>query len=311
MFDLSSPIFVDFLTASMQLAGDVAAPLADDQLFSSSNIIAFLTLSALEIVLGIDNVIFVAILAGKLPEHQQENARRLGIGLSVLTRILLLFAIAWVVSLTEPWFSFLGHEISGKSLILLSGGLFLIGKSTFEIHHSLEGEADRHSVKQAAVSFTSIIVQIIIIDLVFSLDSVITAVGISGVMPVMVTAILIAAAIMLFAAGAISRFVEKHPTMKILALSFLILIGSLLVIEGWNPEAAHELSLKNYAYFAMAFSVLVELVNLRVRGSRNPVHLHGDPLPIDRPRAEDAPATAEGQSDSESPAKDDNPPAEA
>lgn len=248
-------------------------------LFTPESIVAFLTLLALEIVLGIDNVIFIAILAAKLPEHQQARARQLGIGLAVVTRILLLLSITWVMGLTEPLIALLGRELSGRDLILLVGGTFLIGKSTLEIHEKLEGTEPGHGKAKAAATLASVILQIVLIDLVFSLDSVITAVGISGVIPVMVTAILIAAVMMLVAAGAISRFVEQHPTMKMLALSFLILIGSLLVIEGWNPEAAHELHLKNYAYFAMAFSFLVEMLNIRVRRSREPVHLRRSHLP--------------------------------
>ena len=241
------------------------------------NIVALLTLTALEIVLGIDNVIFIAILAGKLPVDQQATARRLGIGLAVGTRILLLLSISWIMRLTEPVFSIFGNGLSGRDLILLIGGLFLIGKSTREIHDKLEAAETAHGVRKAVTTLTAVVLQILLIDVVFSLDSVITAIGISGHLPVMITAILIAAGVMIFFAGRISDFVEKHPTMKILALAFLILIGSLLVIEGWNPEAAHDLQLKNYAYFAMAFSVLIELVNIRVRKSPAPVQLHNRP----------------------------------
>lgn len=247
------------------------------------NIVALLTLTALEIVLGIDNVIFIAILAAKLPVDQQATARRLGIGLAVGTRILLLLSISWIMRLTEPLFTIFGNGLSGRDLILLVGGLFLIGKSTREIHEKLEAAETAHEVRRAVTTLTAVILQVILIDVVFSLDSVITAIGISGNLPIMITAILIAAGVMIFFAGRISEFVEKHPTMKILALAFLILIGSLLVIEGWNPEAAHELSLKNYAYFAMAFSVGIELINIRVRKSPEPVHLHNRPrMPQDQ-----------------------------
>ncbi|MCC6453830.1 MAG: TerC family protein [Caldilineaceae bacterium] len=242
-------------------------------LFTTQNLVAFLTLTALEIVLGIDNVIFIAILSGKLPLEQQAQARSLGIGLAVVTRILLLLAITWVMRLTTPilW------GLSGRDIILIVGGMFLIGKSTFEIHEKIE--ATEHTQRQIpkVVSLSSVVIQIVLVDIIFSLDSVITAVGISGNLWVMVPAVIIAAGMMLFFAGAISSFVERHPTMKILALAFLILIGTLLVIEGVLPEVAHEYHLKNYAYFAMAFSFAVELVNMRFRGGGQPVHLHNQP----------------------------------
>lgn len=243
----------------------------------TQNLIALATLFALEVVLGIDNIIFLAILAAKLPVAQQERARRLGIALAVITRIILLFAINLVQQATNPLFSLFGNPISGKDIVLLVGGMFLIGKSTHEIHNKLEGEEKGHGASKAAATMGSVLVQVMIVDMVFSLDSVITAVGISGVMWVMVTAILASAVVMVLFAGSVSRFVEKHPTTKILALAFLILIGALLVIEGWNPEAAHELHLKNYAYFAMAFSFLVEIINIRVRKHGEPVHLHNQP----------------------------------
>lgn len=248
------------------------------ELFSSSNLIALITLIALEIVLGIDNVIFIAILAGKLPPNQQDRARQIGIGLAVGSRILLLLAISWVIGLTEPLFSIFGHEFSGRDLILLAGGTFLIAKSTFEIHDKMEALDDREERTVAkATTMLSVIVQIIIIDLVFSLDSVITAVGISGELPVMIAAIMVAAVVMLVFSGVISRFVEQHPTMKVLALAFLILIGVLLVIEGWNAEVVEEFHLKNYAYFAMVFAFLVEVVNMRFRKTDHPVKLHNRP----------------------------------
>lgn len=247
-----------------------------EQLFAFDNLVALLTLLALEIVLGIDNVIFIAILSSKLPAEQQARARTTGISLAVITRILLLFGISWIMTLTQPLLNIFNNDLSGRDLILLMGGLFLIGKSTYEIHEKLEA-AEHTSTTKAMATFVAVIIQIVLVDIVFSLDSVITAVGISNHIEIMVTAVVIAAAVMLTFAGAISGFVERHPTMKVLALSFLILIGSMLVIEGWNAEAAHEMHLKNYAYFAMAFSFLVEMVNLRVRKQKDPVHLHNQP----------------------------------
>jgi predicted tellurium resistance membrane protein TerC len=250
------------------------------EIFTSANIVAFLTLLALEIVLGIDNVIFIAILAGKLPAGEQDRARRLGIGLAVVSRLILLLGITWILRLTTPLIDpFLGaHDgISGRDLILLVGGLFLIGKSTYEIHEKLESLDKGHEASAKVTSLAAVIVQIMLVDVVFSLDSVITAVGISGHLAVMVPAVIIAAGVMLIFSGGISRFVEKHPTMKILALAFLILIGVLLVIEGWNEEIVEQHSLKNYAYFTMAFSFLVELVNMRLRRSSDPVKLHNQP----------------------------------
>ena len=246
-------------------------------LFTAEGLIALATLTLLEIVLGIDNVIFIAILTGKLPADRQTQGRTIGISLAVITRILLLLAITWIMQLTQPLFTLFGNAVSGRDLILLAGGMFLIGKSTFEIHEKLESIEHARSARVAA-NFSAIILQIILIDIVFSLDSVITAVGISGKLAVMIPAVVIAAVVMLFAAGSISAFVEKHPTMKILALAFLILIGAMLMVEGWNPEIAHALHLKNYAYFAMAFSLLVELVNMRLRtASHEPVQLHNRP----------------------------------
>lgn len=246
-------------------------------LFTTQNLVAFLTLLALEVVLGIDNVIFIAILSGKLPESQSGRARATGIGLAVITRILLLLGITWVMQLTAPIFTLGGIEFSGRDLILILGGLFLIGKSTFEIHEKLESLEHTQRTIPKTVSFTSVIIQIIMIDIIFSLDSVITAVGISGNLWVMVPAVVIAAGVMLFFSGAIAQFVERHPTMKILALAFLILIGTLLVMEGWLPDIVHSYHLKNYAYFAMAFSFAVELINMRFRRSPEPVQLHNRP----------------------------------
>lgn len=250
------------------------------EIFTAQNFVAFLTLLALETVLGIDNVIFISILSGKLPPEQQARARQLGIGLAVLGRIILLLAITWVQRLegTELFIIF-GNNISGKDLVLLLGGLFLIGKSTYEIHEKLDTiEHGTHSVKEGSLTFSSMIMQVLLIDLVFSLDSVITAVGISNSLPVMVAAIVLAAVIMVVFSGQVSSFIERHPSMKILALSFLILIGSMLVIEGWAHEAAEDLHLKNYIYFAMAFSVIVDFLQLRLKGKENqPVKLHNQP----------------------------------
>lgn len=247
-----------------------------EHLFTAQGIVQLLTLTALEIVLGIDNVIFIAILSAQLPAAQQARARSTGIMLAVITRILLLFSISFIMRLTTPLFTIAGKGFSGRDLILLFGGLFLIAKSTYEIHEKLESIEHTRAARVAA-SFTSVIVQIVMIDIVFSLDSVITAVGISGNLWVMVPAVVIAAAMMLTLAGPISHFVERHPTMKILALAFLVLIGTLLMIEGWNPEVVHQYHLKNYAYFAMAFSVLMEFINMRMRPPVQPVHLHNQP----------------------------------
>ena len=249
------------------------------EFLTSSNLVAFLTLLALEIVLGIDNVIFISILSEKLPAAQKALGQRLGIGIAVISRILLLLTITWVQSLEHTQlFTIFGNAISGKDIVLLLGGLFLIGKSTYEIHEKLEGEEhDQQGVGIAKITLTSMVVQVVVIDVVFSLDSVITAVGISNVMPIMIAAILIAAGVMIAFAGQVSAFIVRHPTMKMLALSFLILIGSLLVIEGWNPEATHDLHLKNYIYFAMAFSFMVELLNMKLRRTSKPVHLRNHP----------------------------------
>jgi predicted tellurium resistance membrane protein TerC len=225
------------------------------------------TLTFLEIVLGVDNVIFISILSGKLPEHQQARARRLGLLGAMVTRILLLFSLAWIIRLTAPWFTILGQEISGRDLILILGGLFLIGKSTYEIHDKLEGE-DGHASKKIAASFASVIVQIMLLDIVFSLDSVITAVGMVDELWVMIAAVIIAVGIMMLSAEPISAFVHKHPTVKILALSFLLLIGMSLMIEGFDYHIP-----KGYIYFAMGFSVFVEMINLKMKKPA-PVALH-------------------------------------
>ena len=230
--------------------------------------IALLTLTVLEIVLGIDNIIFISILSGKLPEKQQPRARTIGLVLAMLMRVALLFSIAWISRLTTPLFEIFAYEISGRDLILLAGGLFLIGKATHEIHEKLEGHAGEAG-ERIVPSFTAVIVQIMLLDIVFSLDSVITAVGMADDLAVMVLAVMIAVGIMLFAAGPISDFVEKHPTVKMLALSFLLLIGTALVAESLAFHIP-----KGYIYFAMGFSVFVEMLNLRMRGSSQPVKLH-------------------------------------
>jgi predicted tellurium resistance membrane protein TerC len=230
--------------------------------------IALATLTFLEIVLGVDNIIFISILSGKLAEEQQARARRLGLLAAMGTRILLLFSLAWVIGLTQPWFTIVGQEISGRDLILILGGLFLLGKSTYEIHDKLEGE-EGHASKKVPASFTSVIIQIMLLDLVFSLDSVITAVGMVEQLWVMVTAVIIAVAIMMISAEPISAFVHRHPTVKMLALSFLLLIGVSLMAEGFDHHIP-----KGYIYFAMGFSVFVEMINLRLRKKNDPVQLH-------------------------------------
>ncbi len=222
--------------------------------------IQLLTLTSLEIVLGIDNVIFISILAGKLPQHEQGRARNIGLTLAMLTRIVLLFSIVWLSKLTVPLFAILDNEISGRDLIFIIGGLFLLAKSTYEIHEKLEGAEGGASRQIRAASFASVIIQIILLDIVFSLDSVITAVGMANHLVVMVTAVVIAVGFMLFFSGFISSFVDRHPTLKILALSFLILIGVTLIADGLGQHIS-----KGYIYFAMAFSVFVEILNLRVR----------------------------------------------
>ncbi len=239
--------------------------LADPQIW-----ISLLTLTGLEIVLGIDNVIFISILAGKLPKEQQPKARQTGLALALITRIGLLACIAWLAKLTAPLFAVIGHEVSGRDLILLLGGLFLIAKSTFEIHEKLEGEDGVQSAGKAA-SFRAIVVQIMLLDIVFSLDSVITAVGMAQQLWVMITAVVLAMGVMLFFAGAISDFVHRHPTLKMLALSFLLLIGVALV-----AESMHHAIPKGYLYFSMAFAFGVEMLNLKLRAKQatNPVELH-------------------------------------
>ena len=240
-----------------------------DWLTSPESLIALLTLTVLEIVLGIDNVIFISILAGKLPAQDRERARLWGLSLAMLIRIGLLLSITWVMGLTAPLFAVLGQEISGRDLILLVGGLFLIFKSTREIHDRLEGE-EGHASARVVASFSAVIIQILLLDIVFSLDSVITAVGMANHLPVMITAVVVAVAVMMVAAGPIGDFVAVHPTVKMLALSFLLLIGMSLIAEGLDQHIP-----KGYIYFAMGFSVFVEMLNLKLRKtSAKPVDLH-------------------------------------
>jgi predicted tellurium resistance membrane protein TerC len=226
--------------------------------------IALVTLTTLEVVLGIDNIIFISILAGKLPQHQQQRARRLGLLAAMITRLLLLFSLAWIIRLTAPLFALFGHEFSGRDLILLGGGLFLLAKATHEIHDKLEGESG-HANPRGAAGFGGVVLQIMLLDVVFSLDSVITAVGMVRVLWVMVAAIVIAVGIMFVSMEAIASFVERHPTVKMLALSFLLLIGVSLVAESFHHEIP-----KGYLYFAMGFSVFVELLNQKARAKRPP-----------------------------------------
>jgi predicted tellurium resistance membrane protein TerC len=226
--------------------------------------IAFVTLVVLELVLGIDNVVFISILAEKLPGDQSRKARLVGLGLAMGMRILLLFSISWIIGLTAPLFAVLGYEFSGRDLILIGGGLFLLAKSTYEIHQRLEGEEGETSVR-VGPSFTSVIVQILLLDIVFSLDSVLTAVGMVRQIEIMVAAVIIAVLVMMVSSGVIAAFVQRHPTVKMLALSFLLLIGVLLIAEGFDQHIP-----KGYIYFAMAFSVFVEMLNLRLRKSPAP-----------------------------------------
>jgi predicted tellurium resistance membrane protein TerC len=230
------------------------------ELLTLESLIALLTLTVLEIVLGIDNIVFIAILSGKLPPAQQDKARRLGLSLAMVMRILLLLTISWTMRLTHPLVTVWGQGLSARDFILLGGGLFLIGKSTFEIHERLEGPGRDFDAPGAARSLKSTVFQIMILDIVFSLDSVITAVGMARQVAIMIIAIIVAVVIMLLFAGTISRFIERHPTMKMLALAFLLLIGVMLVAEGLGKHIE-----RGYIYFAMAFSLMVEILNMRLR----------------------------------------------
>lgn len=231
--------------------------------------VALATLTALEIVLGIDNIIFISILVGRLPEKQRAFARRMGLGLAMLARLALLFSIAWIMGLTDTWFTVFGYEVSGREVILIGGGLFLLAKATTEIHNSLEG-SDAHGNAAVVTSLGMVLVQIAVLDIVFSLDSVITAVGLADHVSIMAVAIITAVGVMLLAAKPIGDFVDTHPTIKILALSFLILVGMTLMAEGFEVHVP-----KGYIYFAMAFSVAVEMINLRIRERKTaPIKLH-------------------------------------
>lgn len=239
--------------------------------------IAFATLTALELVLGIDNIIFISILVDKLPERQRELARRLGLGMAMFMRIGLLLVLAWIIGLTAPLFSVLGQDISGRDLILIGGGLFLLWKSTSEIHQSLEGE-EGHSSNAVKATFTSVILQIMVVDLVFSLDSIITAVGMVENIAVMIAAVVASVGLMMLFAGAIGRFVSNHPSIKMLALSFLVAVGVVLIAEGFGHHVP-----KGYIYFAMAFSLTVEMLNIHMRRRRaSAVHLHAPYSPENR-----------------------------
>ena len=255
--------------------------------------IGLVTLTALEIVLGIDNIIFISILAGKLPPAQRDKARKVGLALAMITRILLLFSLSLIARLTTPLFGLLGREISGRDLVLILGGLFLIAKSTHEIHGSLEGEEGHGG--RAAASFAGVLVQILLLDIVFSLDSVITAVGLVDELPVMIAAVVIAVFVMLVASGGISAFVNRHPTVKMLALAFLLLVGLTLLADGFHHHIP-----KGYVYSAMAFSIFVEMLNLRSRQRRaaaEPVHLkrqYSEVADVDEPPSSPVPGTPAG-----------------
>jgi len=240
-----------------------------DALLTADGLVALLALSALETVLGVDNVVFIAILTARLPVSQQALARRLGLSVALIIRIGLLFAITWIMSLTRPLFAVLAHEVSGRDLILLGGGLFLIFKATWEIYDKLEVEHSERAKAGGRGAFAAVLVQILMLDIVFSLDSVITAVGMAEHVAIMIIAMVIAMIVMLFSMGSISGFVERHPSVKILALAFLLLIGVMLVAEGFGQHVS-----KGYIYFAMAFSLLVELLNLRYRKKHKAVALH-------------------------------------
>ncbi len=291
---LTSLFALTLAAATTQAAGGPGLT----SLFSFEAIVALLTLTALEIVLGIDNIVFIAILAAKLPQERQAKARTVGLALAMGMRVLLLLSISWIMGLTRPLFGvpafWTGSPsdtfgVSGRDLILVLGGLFLIGKSTYEIHDKLEGDEHHGAAGKAAATFGAVIVQILLLDLVFSLDSVITAVGMVQTDPahkwigltVMITAVVVAVGVMLVSAGPVASFVERHPTVKMLALSFLLLIGVMLVVEGLHGHIP-----KGYIYFAMAFSLGVELINLRLRKVSKPVHLHQSYVRTDAPTPE-------------------------
>ncbi len=251
------------------------------QILTIDNMLALVTLTALEIVLGVDNIVLIAILTGRLPKERQAAARRIGLGLAMFFRVALLLSLTWLMKLTAPLFGLWGNEFSGRDIILFAGGAFLLAKGTSEIHKSLEGGEEEHAAGKVA-SFSGVITQILLLDIVFSLDSVITAVGMAEEIWVMVTAVIIAVGLMMFFAGTVSRFIEKRPTVKMLALAFVLLIGVTLVIESFGKHMD-----KAYIYFAMGFSLGVEMLNLRLRKKREPVRLH-------TPRMEDAEAAPAG-----------------
>jgi predicted tellurium resistance membrane protein TerC len=240
-----------------------------DAFLTSEGLLALVTLTFLEIILGVDNVIFISILASKLPAPEQAKARRVGLMAAMVMRIGLLMSIAWIIRLTAPLFTMVGVDISGRDLILLGGGLFLLGKATLEIHDGLEGERHSSDTRRKVASFGAVVGQIMLLDIVFSLDSVITAVGMAEDLAIMIAAVVLAVLVMMFSAGPISGFVNRHPTVKILALSFLLLIGLSLIGDGLDMHIP-----KGYVYFAMGFSMFVEMINLRVRGQATPVKLH-------------------------------------
>jgi predicted tellurium resistance membrane protein TerC len=240
-----------------------------DALLTVDSLVAFLTLSALEIVLGIDNIVFIAILTGRLPAARQATARKVGLVLALGIRIGLLFAISWLMSLTRPLFAVVGHAVSGRDLILILGGLFLVFKATWEIYDKLEVQHHETRGGRGRAAFATVIVQILLLDIVFSLDSVITAVGMANQVPVMIAAMVVAMLVMLASMEGLSRFIERHPSLKILALSFLLLIGVMLMAEGGGAHVP-----KGYIYVAMAFSLGVELLNMRLRRRQRPVELH-------------------------------------
>jgi predicted tellurium resistance membrane protein TerC len=246
-----------------------------DAFLTADGLVALVTLTFLEVVLGVDNVIFISILVGKLPTHQQQRGRTLGLGAAMGMRILLLLSLTWIMRLTQPLFHAFGHGFSGRDLILIGGGLFLIWKSTVEIHEKLEGE-EGHGSARVAPSFAAVIGQIMVLDIIFSLDSVITAVGMANDLSIMITAVVIAVAIMMFSAKTIGDFVMRHPTVKVLALSFLLMIGLTLIADGAGVHIP-----KGYIYFAMGFSIFVEAINLRIRPAHAPVRLH-DPYHEER-----------------------------
>ncbi|MGB3778211.1 MAG: TerC family protein [Tunicatimonas sp.] len=241
-----------------------------DVLFSGEGLIALLTLTFLEIVLGVDNIIFISIVSNKLPQHQQAKARNIGLGLAMIFRVALLLGITWIIGFTEPLFTVFNHEVSGRDLILAAGGLFLLAKSTSEIHHKIEGEDHTEADSGKKVTLAATLVQIVLLDMVFSFDSILTAIGLTQEVIIMIIAVVISIGIMMLFAGAISRFINNHPTLQILALSFLILIGFMLIVEALHYEVP-----KGYIYFAVGFSLLVEVLNMRFRKSRNPVKLRG------------------------------------